>query len=274
MNLEKLFLVGLAFPIPRDNDTDTDTDGEQGGGDESGDGDGDKDAKFTQKQVNDIVVKRNKSLKAQYESLEKNYQDLLEDKNLGKETRAKLETDLENVQAQLRTREQQLAHEAKRASEQARKEIEQSANERDYYRQLFESETKERSVTDAATKHGAYNPKQFISILGDKTKIVEEVDESGEKTGRRVARVELTVKGEDGNPVTVLKTPEDAIEYLKEDVDSYGNLFRSNVARGIGEGTTAGGGGRVDATKMSDAEYFANRAAIKQHYGIRTKRSI
>lgn len=228
---------------------------------------------FTQDEVNEIVVKRNKALKSQYEQLETNYQGLLDQSNLSGEQREKLETDLENVRTQLRTKEQQAAHDAKKLQETHNKALEETVGRADYYKNLFESSTTERAIVEAATQHGAYNASQFIAILGSRTKIVDELNEQGEKTGRLVPRVEMTVTGEDGTPSVVLKTPEAAIEDLKNDTTQFGNLFRNNVAKGIGEGTSSNAANptRVDVTTMTDDEYFANREAIRKQYKLRDK---
>lgn len=126
----------------------------------------------------------------------------------------------------------------------------------------------------AATQHDAYNPEQFIAVLGPRTKIVEEVNGQGEKTGRLVPRVEIEVTGEDGSTSVELRPVVDAVEQMKNQPELYGNLFRSNVAKGIGEGSNpnVANPGRIDASKMSDAEYFANRDQIAERMGFNRKR--
>ena len=121
-----------------------------------------------------------------------------------------------------------------RAAEKHERELNSMAGQRDYYRQLFEESTISRAIADAAAKHEAYDVGQFVALLSPKTKIVEEVSSGGEKTGNLVPKVEIEQKNEAGEIVTLLKTPEGAIEGMKDDVERYGNLFRSNVTRGIG----------------------------------------
>jgi len=234
-----------------------------------------KEKVFRQADVDKIVVTRQKALKAQYETLESNYRSLLETSTLTATDRQKLETDLENVQAALRTKEEQVAVTSKRMSEQHKKELDLALEGKRRYQQLFEESTIERAVVDAAAKHEAYSPSQFTQILGSRVRVVEEIDQRGEKTGRIVPVVEVDGKDELGNPVKLRKTPDEVISDMKADVANFGNLFRANVAKGVGEGrSAAGGGARIDATKMTDAEYFANRQAVRQHYGIREKRGL
>lgn len=269
MKLTHYAMLALGYPqvVARDNDPAPDGDPADtvNVADET-DGIVKENKTFTQDDVNKIVVQRNKALKAQYEALEQNYQGLLEEKNLTQQQRAKIEADLQNVQAQLRTKEQQAAHEAKLAAEKHKNALQETEKTAVYYKNLYESSTIEREIVDAATQHGGYNPRQFIALVRPRTKLVEELNTNGEKTGRLVPRVEETVKGDDGSPTAVLRTVEEAILGLKE---TDPNLFKSFSARGIGNGTENGVGGKpLDPKSMSTADYFANRDQIRKQYGL------
>lgn len=272
----KLFAILLADPrfIARDNEG---GDGDDGTPDE--DVADTSNAKFTPEQqalINDIVVKRVKKVRSQLEQTERRYESLLQSQNLTSQEKAELQGELEQVQAQLRTREQQTAHEAKKRESEFGKKLEETTNEAKRYRSLFETQTRDNAILSAASQHGAYNPEQFISILGPRTEVIAETNEQGEQTGRFVPRVKVQKKTDDGTVTEVYVTPEEAIEDIKQDVVKSGNLFRGNVAKGIGEGSNASfaGKSRVDVSKMSDEEYFANRDAIKKQYGIRDRRGF
>lgn len=273
------FLAAFPRPIPRDEpDQNTDPangdDGSDGGDDQGGDG-GDKNRVFTQEQVNEIVVKRNKKVREQLQNTERRYEQLLQSQQLTAQEKNELRGELETIQAQLRSREEQARYEAKKQQEKFQTTLEQTTGERDRFKSLFETQTRDNAIMQAAVTHDAYNPEQFISVLGPRTKIVEEVNEQGEKTGRLVPRVEVRVVGEDGTTNVELRPVEDAVAQMKDEPEKYGNLFRSNVASGIGEGSnSSAAGGRVDPSKMSAEEYYANREAIKKQYGIRDRRGF
>lgn len=276
--MPKSFMSCVLFKssyIPRDNDPADDPADDPANDPGEGDGTGDdKGRVFTQEEVNQIVVKRNKKAQAQLEAAERRYEQLLENKSLTEQQRSELEGELNNLQSQLRTREQQAAHEAKKKQELFEKQLGETKQQADHYKNLFESSTRERAILDAAAQHDAYNPSQFISLLSPRTKVVDEINERGEKTGRLVPRVAVTEIGEDGSPMEVLKTPAQAIEEMKEKAE-YGNLFKSNVARGIGEGTSNGTiPGRVDQTKISDEEYFKNRDTYREQLGLRNRKTF
>jgi hypothetical protein len=272
-------LMALPRPIARDNEgADEGGSPDQGSvdqtPDEGGEGSGGN-RTFTQADVDKIVVTRVKKLKEQLQKTEQQYERLLTNQNLSVQERNELQQELETVQAQLRTREEQARYEAKKQSEKFQQTLEQTTGERDRFKTLFETQTRDNAIMQAAVQHDAYNPEQFISVLGPRTKIVEEVNEQGEKTGRLVPRVEVQVTGEDGTTSTELRPVEDAVAQMKDEPEKYGNLFRNNVAGGIGEGSNPSGGGRpLDPSKVSTEEYFKNRDAYKQQYGIRDRRGF
>lgn len=275
------FLLAFPRPIPRDNEG-----GDEGGSPDAGGGSPDQtpneggegqgsNKTFTQADVDKIVISRVKKLKEQLQTTEQQYERLLTNQNLSVQERNELQSELEKVQAQLRTREEQARYEAKKQQEKFQQTLEQTTGERDRFKTLFETQTRDNAIMQAAVQHDAYNPEQFISVLGPRTKIVEEVNEQGEKTGRLVPRVEVQVTGEDGIAKTELRPVEDAVAQMKDEPEKYGNLFRNNVANGIGQGSNpSASGGRVDPSKMSTEEYFKNRETIKNQYGIKDRRGF
>lgn len=229
---------------------------------------------FTQEQVNEIVVKRNKKVRQQLETAESTVEKLLKTQNLSVEDRSAMEAQLEDLQGQLRTKEQQAQYEQKKAQAEYNAKLEQTTGQLDFYRNQFETTTRDNAILSAASQHDAYNPEQFISVLSPRTEIVEETNEQGEKTGRLVPRVKVQKKAEDGTVAEVYVTPAEAIESMKADVDKYGNLFRGNVAKGIGEGSNSAfaGNSNADMSKVSTEEYFANREQYAKQLGIRERR--
>lgn len=271
------FFAAFPRPIARDNEGADNVDPAQDAPDDVQEPQGSGPNKtFTQQDVDKIVVSRVKKLKEQLQTTESQYERLLKNQNLSVQERGELQNELESVQAQLRTREEQARYEAKKRETEFKTTLDSTKAEAEQYRSLFENQTRDNAIMSAAVQHDAYNPEQFISVLGPRTKIVEEVNEHGEKTGRLVPRVEVRVVGDDGTTSTELRPVEDAVAQMKDEPEKYGNLFRSNVASGIGEGSnpSASGGRPLDPSKVSDEEYFKNRAAYKQQYGIRDRRGF
>ena len=88
------------------------------------------------------VAEKVESLRAQYESLEQNYEGLLKQQNLTAEQRGKLESELEGVRAALRTKEEQAKHEAKQAQMKHQQELESVVKERDQFLESVTIEVK------------------------------------------------------------------------------------------------------------------------------------
>lgn len=215
---------------------------------------------FNQDEVNKFVGERNKVLKDKFETMEGSYENLLKQQNLTNEQREKLQTELEAVQNEMMNKEQRLEKEKKKAEEKFQTELSKAQEEADVYKELFENSTISREITDAAAKHDAFNPQHFIAHLAPKSKMIEEADSEGKPTGKLVPRVEwTTLDKETGATQTTLKTPEEAVELMKENVVDFGCLFKPNVIAGIGAGTAPGQTattGQVDHKRISTDEYM------------------
>lgn len=272
MKLAASILLSPPRFIARDGEGDTASDAVDSAAD-AAKAAADKAAVFTQDQVNEIVVKRNKKVREQLETAEATVEKLLATQSLTVADRQGLETQLQELQSQLRTKEQQAAHESAKTSAEHKARLEKTTEQLDFYKVQFETQTTNNAILKAASEAGGYNPEQFVDILGPRTRIVEETTKEGVKTGRLIPRVLVIEKGEDGTPTEVLKTAEEAIAGMKDDIDRFGNMFRGNVAKGIGQGSNSSiaGDTRVDVSKMSTEEYIANRDAIAKQYGIRNR---
>lgn len=250
-----------------------DNEGGDGDGGEGGDGDGTGagtttttttkqktgDKTFTQDEVNKFVAERNKALKAKYEQMETDYQELLQQQNLTDGQRRKLEDSLERVRQEMMTKEQRLESEKKKAQAEFDTKLKAAQEEAGKYKDLFESTSIARAITDAASTAEAFNPKLFIAHLAPKSKMVEELDAEGNPTGELVPRVEWTSVDEEGKKHVSMKTPEEAVKLMKENVVEFGGLFKANVAAGIGAGTAPGqvsSAGNVDHAKISTDDYM------------------
>lgn len=214
---------------------------------------------FTQEQVNKMMGVRTKALKEKYGVLEQTYTGLLEQTNLTEAAREKLEGDLEAVQAQMRTKEQQIEFEQKKAQTKFDSEL-GKANERgEKYQGLFESSVSKRAITDAAMANDGCNADDFIAHLEPRTQVVIELDAEGQKTGNLVPMVDWEIADKETGAVTkVSKSPDEVVKLMQE-MPKYGNLFKSNIATGVGGGTAQASpstSGKIDHRTLSTADYM------------------
>lgn len=243
---------------------------------------GDNEKKFTQADVNKFMQERvgkekkrhEAALKDQVSALETNYKDLLENKNLDTEEKEKLETQLDNLRKQHRTKEQQLDVEKKALQTEWEDKFQTAVSEKSIWEDRFTESTINQALQSAAIKHEAFNPAHIITQLRGQTKLVDKLDASGKPTGQLEPMIEMTVANADSGATEQLQmTPDEAVEYMKKN-PSDACFFKNNIREGIGADNATGGAltgdGTVDHTKLTDDQWFAmrekNPAALGMDY--------
>ncbi len=270
-----------------------DNEGGDGAGDGAGTGDGatndgaegkEGDNKtFTQEQVNKFVAedrrKTEAKFKAQLERAEKNYSELLDNKNLSEQERGRLDEALEDVRKQLRTKEQQAAHEKKQLEEQYTSRITEIEKRAVEWEGRYRESNITRALQDAAVAGEAFSPSQIVTILRPWTKMAEEVNEkSGKGTGQYKVKVEFPdVDPNTGEAIVTLRTPEEAVKRMKEVPELYGNLFKANVVSGIGSNSATGGlapgaRGQIDLRRLTPQQYREIREKNPELLGLRSRK--
>ncbi len=233
---------------------------------------------FTQDQVNGIVAADRRKLEEALKKTEKQYQDLLASQSLTEQERKALQANLEMVQGQLRSKEEQLLLEKKQVEEAYAGKLQEMERKATHFETLYRDSTIDRALQDAAVKHEAWSPSQVVSLLRSQTKMLEETDpKTGKLTGRYKPVVEMqALNTTTGEMEIKAYTPEDAVKKMKDTPDTWGNLFKSGVVSGIGAGTATGGlapgqSGRLDAaaiSKLTPAQYREIRATHPEWLGL------
>jgi len=239
-----------------------------------------KEAKFSQEEVNRFVADDRRKYDEKYQKLEASFKGILEDKNLAAEARAKMEAELQDLQKMHRTKEQQAEYERKQQQERYETELETARNAAKNWESMFKNSVIDRSLQDAAVSGQAFNPNQIVDILRPRTRMAEEMLEDGTPTGRFVPKIDFPdIDETSGEKISTLRTPEEAVQRMKELSDYYGNLFSGNVVSGIGSGAATGGissgdGGRLDAQKIAQNPelYRRIREENPEALGLRKKR--
>lgn len=231
----------------------------------------DTDKSFTQDDVNKFLADDRRKHKAQLEKLEKTLKDTLAKANLTADERAKLETEMEDLRKQSRTKEQQLAHEKKQVEEKLQAQLKETKANAERYENLYRESTITRALTDAAVANDAFDPSQIVHLMRPYVKMVEVKNPvTGEPTGELTPIVDLPVT----NPTTgeleeARHNPDSAVKLWKEQPERYGNLFKSNIVSGVGSNSSAGGipvgaTGKADLRKLAkDPAKF--REALKNN---------
>ncbi|REJ65637.1 MAG: hypothetical protein DWQ31_16995 [Planctomycetota bacterium] len=237
----------------------------------------DADKLFTQEEVNKYLADDRRKHSKRYESLEKSYQELLQNQSLSREQRAKLETDLEDLRKQFRTKEQQLAHEKKQLEEEYTQRLSAAEERATKTWKMYENETISRSIQDAAVVNEAFSPSQIVTLLRGHANMKEKADEKGNGLGSFDVMIDFADKdAETGQDIITQRTPEEAVRRMKELPELYGNLFKSGVVSGIGGNSATGGlqpgaNGKVDVRKLSPGQYREIRQKNPELLGLKPK---
>ena len=245
----------------------TGDDGGGTGGDGGGDGDtkGDKAAKtFTQDDLNRVVEERllreKKKGEEKYRDLEGRYTALLDNQNLSTEERAKLEENLEDVQKQLRSKDEDAKHHLNKVQEAHAAELAKAKKAAESWEEKFFKTSIDRSLLDAASTNDAYNSSQVVSLLRPMTKLRAVVDEvTGQETGDYETVIDFKDRDDKGLEVITQRSPTETVKRMKE-LSDYANLFKSNVVSGVGANSATGGiapgaKGQIDVNSLTAEQY-------------------
>jgi len=230
---------------------------------------------FSQEELNRFLADDRRKHIEKYTKLESSYKEILADKNLQKEQRDRMESELADLQKSFRTKEQQAEYERKQERVQFQSELELTKTAATRWESLYKSSVVDRSLQDAAISAEAFNPGQIVGLLRPLTKMQEETDEQGQVTGGFTPLIDFPDIDETSREqIITLRTPGEAVQRMKELPELYGNLFKANVVSGVGAGSATGGvqsgdGGRIDPTKLTAEQYRKIRKDNPEALGLK-----
>jgi hypothetical protein len=219
---------------------------------------------FTQEELNAILAEDKRKHQERIKTLETDYQELLENQNLTKEQRDKLQSKLEDLQNAQLTVEQRAEREKKELEKKYQTDLKEVLADRERWETLYKQATVDRALQDAAMSADAFEPSQIVALLRPMTSLKEE-------EGQFVAMIDFPdISEKDGKPIKTLRTPADAVNRMRELPKKWGNLFNSNIVEGLGAGNANNAGGRdFDYSAMSPEQYRKHRNEIKERLSRR-----
>ena len=249
-------------------------------GDEDGQNenkDGDKGASgsettFTQDQLDSAITEAtaeaNKSAQAAIRELEA----LKKKSNLTQAERNELSEKIEELEKKVLTTAELADRDKKKLEKEHTDRINELEEESKTWRSRFTKSTIRRAISDAAVKAGAYDSDQIHAILASKTRMVEIENDDGEPTGKFTQVVDFPSTDKEGKPITLELSIPKAIEQMVEQVEKYGNLFKSTTKSGLG-GSNKGAKGSfekgtlpmVELGKLAREDKRAYREYRKKH---------
>lgn len=235
-----------------------------------------------QKKFNDAVAAERRKQETKYrkelEKTESTYKELLANsKSLTEKERQTLQENLETIQGQLRSKEQQAAQEKKELEAAYQGKLTVAEQRAQTAEQRWRDSTIMRALQDAAVEHESYNIKTVTTILKDWTKLVENVDDKGKGTGQFDVMVDFPDRdATTGQEIKTTKTPTEAVKRMTE-LPEFQNLFKRNVVSGVGGNSAIGGlapgsNGKIDVRTLTPEQYQKLRAENPEALGLRRTR--
>ena len=208
---------------------------------------------FDQEAVNKMLAADRRRHRQQLEKVEHQYQALLANSQLTQEQRDELETNLQEVQKQLRTKEELAKQEKAKLQKQYESELQAEREARLKAEQKYSEEVITRALSDASHAADAYNPQQIVNLLRGKTRLVDD---------KPVVDFD-DVSTDTNEPVVLQISPAEAVKRMSEKHE-WANLFNNNLVKGIGGNSAtggAGGSGNIDPRSLSPEDYIKMRRA-------------
>lgn len=222
---------------------------------------------FKQEDVDKIVADARRKDEAEIQKHTNELKKLKESAGLTKKERDDLQTRIDDLNNQYKTKEQLAAQEIEKTQSKAKEELELERNEKSRWKESFETTTITNAVL-RTTSADAVNAEIMEDLIRPKSRVVEGKDAEGKPNGLFTVMVKIGITNKKTKTVEVMDLPiDEAIKQMKEDVPRFGNLFKSTIQGGVGG--SGGGGSRgtgqagpLDGEtikNMTDAEYVELR---------------
>lgn len=246
--------------------------GEGGGGGKGGDGD-----MVPQDKVNSILAEEKRKWRQQAAEAQAKFEEeiaeLRNSKSLSSEEKERLEKSLETSRAQWRTKEEQLKEDMRKNKEELTDQLQKAMSDAEGWKTRYTTSTIQRALQDAAVKGDAFNPSQVVTLLEGQARLN---GEEGDASLGEVIIEMMSVNEESGKPEKLVLTPDQAVKRMQDRTDEFGNLFKSNVAAGVGgnnnTGDLPGKNGDIDLANLTHEQYVKLRKENPEVLGLSRSR--
>lgn len=224
--------------------------GAQGGGAAGGGaGDDDDKPKFNQKHVNKLLAEERRKNEEKTKNAIAQLEEVRKQKGLDIQAKQDLESRIEELQNSLMTKEEQAKKELEKKEKLLKTTTEGLTLEREFWRTQFSTEATRNQIAKAAGAHKAVNAEQMEELLMPKTRLVEVAGEDEKAPKKYIPKVQFKSKNDKGEDITLDLTIEEAVKWMKDQPERFGNLFESGLNGGLGGGGSSGGAGNLTGEK-------------------------
>lgn len=222
--------------------------------DASGSAASDPDQTFTKKELEEAIKKERERLNDQNKRVIEQLKSLQQTKELSDKQREELQAKITELEESQMTKEQLRQKQLEKQKQQYTAELEKSTKEANKWRTQYEKKTIKQEIQDACIRPDkrVINPAQVTLMLEPLSQVVEVRDEADQPTGKYETRIKLPVV-KDGKEETMSLRAHEALDYMFDTPEQYGNLFADLSADGHGK---QGGGGSSNASiNLKDLTY-------------------
>jgi len=224
-------------------------------------GKGGDDAIRDQNHLNSVLKREKEKIKAEREAQAKKLEQFQATMKLTEEQNAAFAQQIEELRAANLTVEEQARRNKDKLDREWGDKVKGAQDEAALWQRNYTDFRIGYEITAGGTSSGVI-PQQMKfaeAFLKPNTRLVEDVDEDGKKTGTFTAKVKLVSKdSKTGKPIVLDLPVPDAFKAMKEQPEEYGYLFEAHTKGGLGSqsGTP---GKKPNVAKMSTAEYIEAR---------------
>jgi hypothetical protein len=238
--------------------------------------------KYSQQDINHLVAEERRRNSAQLQRVQQTAEQAANEKAALAAEKAELHQRLEALETEKLTATQRADRDAKQERERQNKETQTAKDEAKRLTAELDNERLDRGIHDAISKADPFNAGQLYKIVRQDAKLVEQLDENGQK--RKVVMVAVDDLSDDGLTTFRTELPVEAALKKMKELSANANLWRSGAVGGAGASSAAAGtNGRqplgvndtytYDQMKnMTPAQYAAERAKNPQRLGISRKK--
>lgn len=213
-----------------------------------------------QDQLNTMIASNRKGLTQKNLEIVQQLERLKSQETVNASEKEELEQQIEELRTQHLSTEEMAKHTADKTGKEHQRILDALTVDNNKWKNLYENQTTQRSLLDAAAQGEAVRAEQIVSILESMTSVVEVTDSVGKGTGVYKTVVQFNDVNEDGESVTIALSPIDAVNRMKELPKLYGNLFKGTSTGGLGASGNDGGGNKA----MTLAEITKDRETYKK----------
>jgi hypothetical protein len=197
---------------------------------------------FTQAELDNIIKQRLGKEKDEKAKLVKDLKAAQDHANMTKEEKEQLAKRIEEYEASLLSKEEQIAKEKTTLERKHANDLKKHQEESSLWQQRYHMSMIQRSLADAASDSNAESSDQIIRMFGSDTYLSEDRGEDGKTLGTFTPKLKFKGLGEDKKMVEMDLPVGEAVKKIRED-GLFANLFKHGGTPGTGtKGSGTGGG--------------------------------